>query len=186
MCTCDLCCSSWLSVRMSSSCWRSSTRASCFSQMSFSSIFMDSSISCFMPICTSSSRSTSCTGAKQAQPHPGHATLQAVEKQLFLFFIIGTTYIPLTPAMRSILSWCHSETGPRQAWIVITCGKAKWRKQCDNYAQVKEPDWPIVAGFPPWAACEPLPAPGRPHYHPLWAPGNTIHNSLMATCQHDT
>lgn len=59
--TCDLWLSCWLMARRSSSCCRSSTRASCFSQMSFSSIFMDSSISCFIPICTSSSFSTSCT-----------------------------------------------------------------------------------------------------------------------------
>lgn len=59
--TCDLWLSCWLMARRSSSCCLSSTRASCFSQMSFSSIFMDSSISCFIPICTSSSFSTSCT-----------------------------------------------------------------------------------------------------------------------------
>lgn len=60
--TCVLWRSCWLMARRSSSCCRSSTRASCFSQMSFSSIFMDISISCFIPICTSSSFSTSCRG----------------------------------------------------------------------------------------------------------------------------
>ncbi len=59
--TCDLMESSWLSVRISSNCCLSSTKASCFSQMSFSSIVMDSSISCFIPICTSNSFSTSYT-----------------------------------------------------------------------------------------------------------------------------
>lgn len=62
--TCDLMESSWLSVRISSNCCLSSTKASCFSQMSFSSIFMDSSISCFIPICTSSSFSTSYTNTQ--------------------------------------------------------------------------------------------------------------------------
>lgn len=60
--TCVLWRSCWLMARRSSSCCRSSIRASCFSQMSFSSIFMDISISCFIPICTSSSFSTSCEG----------------------------------------------------------------------------------------------------------------------------
>lgn len=60
--TCDLWSSCWLMVRRSSSCCRSSIRASCFSHMSFSSIFIDISISCFIPICTSSSFSTSCSG----------------------------------------------------------------------------------------------------------------------------
>lgn len=59
--TCDLWSSCWLMARRSSSCCRSSIRASCFSHMSFSSIFMDISISCFIPICTSSSFSTSCS-----------------------------------------------------------------------------------------------------------------------------
>ena len=57
--TCALWVSCWLKVRRSSSCCLSATRASCFSHTSFSSIFMDSSISCFMPIWTSSSFSTS-------------------------------------------------------------------------------------------------------------------------------
>lgn len=67
--TCGLWESSWLSVRRSSTCCRRACRASCFSQMSFSSIFMDCSISCFMPICISTSFSTSCRGQTSSFSH---------------------------------------------------------------------------------------------------------------------
>lgn len=76
--TCDLTESSWLSVRSSSNCCLSSTKASCFSQMSFSSIFMDNSISCFIPICTSSSFSTSYTHTQRL--------LRLLERTLTRFF----------------------------------------------------------------------------------------------------
>lgn len=64
--TCSLKDSSCFRALRSSSCCLSATSASCFSQTSFSSIFMANSISCRIPICTSSSFSTSWnTGAGQ-------------------------------------------------------------------------------------------------------------------------
>lgn len=57
--TCSLKDSSCFRALRSSSCCLSATSASCFSQTSFSSIFMANSISCLIPICASSSFSTS-------------------------------------------------------------------------------------------------------------------------------